>query len=125
MKTVIAGSRTVSKDDVEDAMQECPFTRDITTVVSGTARGADTYGEEWAGVWGVNIVRFPADWNRFGRKAAGMIRNKEMAEFSDALIAVWDGKSPGTKNMIANAKHLDLIVWVWDVSQGAGYYECP
>lgn len=123
MKTIIAGSRTVSKDDVEDAMQECPITRDITTVVSGTARGADTYGEEWAGVWGVNIVRFPADWDKFGR-AAGMIRNGEMAEFADALIAVWDGNSPGTRNMIANAKQRGLIVWVWDVSEQDGYYEC-
>lgn len=47
----------------------------------------------------IPVKRFPADWDRHGR-AAGPIRNCQMAQYADALIAIWDGKSRGTKNMI-------------------------
>ena len=54
---------------------------------------------------------YPADWERHGR-AAGPIRNEEMAEVSDALIAFWDGKSRGTKSMIEIARRKGLQVAV-------------
>jgi hypothetical protein len=123
MKTIIAGSRDLSIDDFIDAIEVCPLLGATSTVVSGTARGIDRFGEEYAEASSLNVVRFPADWARYNM-GAGKIRNKQMAEFSDALMAVWDGKSPGTKNMIAEALHLDLIVWVWDASIQEGYYEC-
>lgn len=47
----------------------------------------------------INIKEFPANWEKYGRRA-GMIRNNEMAEYADYLIAIWDGRSRGTKNMI-------------------------
>ena len=53
----------------------------------------------------------PADWERHG-KAAGPIRNAEMADVSDALIAFWDGQSCGTKSMIELAKRKGLQVAV-------------
>ncbi|WP_197026348.1 hypothetical protein [Polaribacter sp. Hel_I_88] len=56
-------------------------------------------------------MRFPAEWNKFG-KAAGPVRNKEMAIYADALIAFWDGKSRGTKNMIQLAKQNGLLLKV-------------
>lgn len=68
-------------------------------IVSGTCRGADRLGEKWAKERGLRIKRFPADWDGLGRKA-GHIRNEEMARYSDALVAFWDGSSPGTKGMI-------------------------
>jgi hypothetical protein len=122
MKTIIAGSRNIVRAEVLLAMTLCPFVNEITTVVSGTAKGVDRAGEDWAADNGINVVRFPADWKRY-KLGAGKIRNKQMAEFSEALIAVWDGKSSGTKNMIAEAIHLKLKVWVWDASKQEGYYE--
>ena len=68
-------------------------------IVSGKAKGADSLGERYAKERGYKIEVYPADWKKYG-KAAGMIRNKQMAEKADALIAFWDGKSHGTKNMI-------------------------
>jgi len=59
----------------------------------------------------LNLIKFPAEWNKFG-KAAGPKRNKEMAIAADALIAFWDGKSRGTKNMIELAKQKGLKVKV-------------
>ena len=71
----------------------------ITEIVCGVANGADSHGEYWAKVNGVPIKYFPAKWKKYG-KAAGTIRNSEMAKYADALVAFWDGSSTGTKHMI-------------------------
>ncbi len=109
MKVIIAGSRRLSNllaaRELARAIVESKF--EITEVVSGAAKGIDLLGENWALLHNVPVKRFPANWQRFGR-AAGFIRNGEMAEYADALIAVWDGRSQGTQNMIAEARNLKL-----------------
>lgn len=80
-----------------------------TEIVSGTCKGADLLGEKLAKKNNVNIKQFPADWNTHGKKA-GFIRNSEMAEYADALVAFWDGKSRGTKHMIDLATKHNLKV---------------
>lgn len=84
------------------------------TIVSGGAIGADRLGEMYAKECDYNLKIFKANWDEHG-KAAGPIRNKEMAEYSDMLIAFWDGKSKGTKNMIDTAlKHkLEVHVFIY------------
>lgn len=98
MKVIVAGSRSI-----EDWMtvHECLslFNDQIEEVVSGTAIGPDGYGEDWAEERDIPVKRFVPDWKTYG-KAAGAIRNAEMGEYADALIAFWDGKSRGTKHMI-------------------------
>lgn len=86
---------------------------DITEVVSGCARGVDLLGEAWAKGAGIPVTRFPAIWEVHG-KAAGAIRNQQMAEYAKALVAIWDGKSPGTKDMIRKAKARGLKVVVFN-----------
>lgn len=98
MRVVIAGSRSINDFDlIKEAVERSGF--DITEVVSGTARGADRLGEHWARTNNVPIKMMPADWDKNG-KAAGYIRNREMAEYADAAIIIWDGESRGSKNMI-------------------------
>lgn len=80
-------------------------------IVTGGARGVDALGKNFAIVNGYKHTEFPADWNGLGI-GAGHIRNGQMAEYADGLIAFWDGKSPGTKNMIAKARKLNLRVKV-------------
>jgi hypothetical protein len=81
--------------------------------ISGTARGADSLGERFANECGYEVIRFPADWETFG-KLAGFIRNDEMAKYASkdnnfgVLIAFWDGKSRGTKHMIDITKKYGL-----------------
>lgn len=84
---------------------------DSTTVVSGTAKGADKLGENWAELNNIPLEKYPADWNKFG-KSAGYKRNTEMANNAEALIALWDGKSRGTKHMIdiATTKKLQIYI---------------
>ena len=115
MKVVIAGSREgVSYSDVKTAIEESGFV--ITEVVSGTARGVDRLGEQWANKNNITVKPFPADWNTYGKRA-GYLRNTQMADYADALIAVWDGESRGTKHMIEEAKRKGLEWFVHLVKQ--------
>lgn len=111
MKTIIAGSRNIQDlRFVEQAIEESGF--NITQVVCGCARGVDDLGRKWAGNGNrIPVKLFMAKWNKLG-KSAGYIRNKQMAEYADALIAIWDGESKGTKHMIDLAKERGLKVFV-------------
>ncbi len=110
MRTIIAGSRNIpSLHHVGVAILKSGF--HITKVVSGCARGVDQMGEDWAELNGVEVDQYPADWALHGRKA-GCMRNVEMADNADALIAVWDGQSRGTAHMIQTAKAKGLKVHV-------------
>lgn len=98
MKVIIAGTRDILDYElVLRAIENSGF--DITEIVSGKARGVDSLGEIYAALNDLPVKEFPADWNKFG-KSAGFIRNKQMADYAEALIAVWDRESAGTKNMI-------------------------
>ena len=102
MRVIIAGSRDFGTDRHElellRAIRESGFL--IEEVISGGARGMDSLGERWAKERGIPVTVFPADWEGHGR-AAGPIRNAEMANIADALILVWDGESRGSANMRA------------------------
>lgn len=80
-------------------------------VVSGHALGADRLGEIWAERHAIKVTTFPANWQLHGKRA-GYLRNIEMAEYADALVAFWDGMSKGTKHMIDIAKSKNLQVRV-------------
>ena len=111
MRTIIAGSRDIiDLDVVLEAIANSGI--DITTVVSGGARGVDTLGEHAAKMMGIPVTRYEAEWDVYG-KSAGYKRNGVMAKNADALIAVWDGKSKGTEHMITLARLRGLKVFVW------------
>lgn len=113
MKVIIAGSRTILDfDKVLDAVMNAGF--DIDEVVSGGASGVDKLGEDWAAVNLTPIKRFTPEWTVYGR-AAGPRRNRQMAEYADALVAIWDGKSRGTLNMIEEMKRLGKPFWIEQV----------
>jgi hypothetical protein len=78
---------------------------------TGEMYGADFLGERYAKEYSIPIKPFPANWSKYGN-AAGLIRNKEMAAYSTHLIAFWDGKSKGTKNMIDEARAAGLKIRV-------------
>jgi len=113
MKTIVAGPRDFT--DRELVFNALTFAGEyITEVVSGGAKGVDALGEAWARENLIPIRRFPADWDYHGRKA-GPIRNRQMAEYADQLLAFWDGESKGTGNMIRQAKARGLNVVVWPI----------
>ncbi len=115
MKIIIAGTRYLTNyDDLTIAINTCDFTEAMTEVVSGAAPGIDTLGEQFAKTFGFPCKRFPAKWKEYG-KGAGFIRNEEMAKYADGLIAVWDGKSSGTWDMICRARSYKLQIHIHKV----------
>lgn len=115
VRLLIAGTREFNDYDflrrnmdyvVKEALQEYEI-----EVISGTARGADRLGERWAADRGYKVIRFPADWDQFGKRA-GMIRNQDMVNCADYAVYFWDGTSPGTKVCIDMAKRKEIPVLV-------------
>ncbi len=108
MRVIIAGSRTISdRTIVEKAIKDSGFL--ITEVVCGGASGVDAVGRQYAFDNNIRCSLFPAEWDKF-KKRAGPIRNRAMAEYADALIAVWDGKSRGTWSMMREMERLNKPV---------------
>lgn len=125
MKTIIAGSRTITDYlTVVAAITATKF--NITEVVSGKEpNGVDALGEQWAELEGIPIKPFPADWLQYG-KPAGQIRNRAMARYADALILIWDGQSKGSAGMFRYAKELGLEIFECIVSpNGVEYRRHP
>lgn len=106
MKLIIAGSRDIPVTEayhcIEAALAERSF--DITEVVCGKARGVDAAGELWAKDYKIPVKPFPADWSAHGR-GAGAVRNQQMAEYADRLLAVSNG-SRGTADMVRRMRSL-------------------
>lgn len=106
LKTIIAGPRNfVDYGFAVKVFERIPW--EVTEVVSGMATGVDTMGVRWAQENGIALKRFPANRRDHGR-AAGVIRNEEMARYAEGLVAIWDGRSPGTLNMIRKAEQYML-----------------
>ena len=94
---------------VKEAVTQANFL--ITEIVSGCANGVDELGELYADEISVPIKRFKPNWS-IG-KHAGFIRNVQMANYADGLIAIWDGESRGTKHMIEEMKKRNKKIYVY------------
>lgn len=115
-RVIICGSRNFA--DKERCFRYLDFHlkyRPYVEIVSGHAKGADSFGEEYAKEHNLKLTVFPADWKKYGR-AAGPIRNREMLQYaseeSPVIIAFWDGKSAGTKNMIEQGRKAGAEVYI-------------
>jgi hypothetical protein len=111
-KVIIAGGRDFS--DYQLLVEKCDkylANKTNIEIVSGTAKGADSLGARYAKDKGYSVKTFPADWAAFGKRA-GYLRNEQMANYANALIAFWDGESRGTKHMIDIATEKGLLVKV-------------
>lgn len=110
MRVIVAGSRSIDSFlVVSEAIEESGFRP--TRIISGGAKGVDAVGEQYADAKFLPISRFNADWEKHG-KSAGAKRNRVMAINADALVAIWDGKSPGTSDMISVAIMLGLPYYI-------------
>jgi len=115
MKLIIIGSRDLNLSDnfIHETLQM--FKLEPTEIVSGGAHGVDRSGENYVQTFNVHFKNpaatassfqakqlelkvFEADWEEHG-KAAGPIRNGQMAEYADALLLIWDGESRGSANI--------------------------
>jgi hypothetical protein len=113
MRTIIAGSRDIC--DIQlvcEAVEQSGF--EISVILSGKARGIDLDAIEFAKINGIPWEEYPAKWTIDGvfHPEAGMVRNAEMVAKADALIAIWNGRSKGTRGMVEIATKRGLKVYV-------------
>jgi len=100
-RIAIVGSRDYpSLPDVERFVKSLDPS---TMIVSGGARGVDRTAERAAKSRGLQTMVFLADWNTYGKRA-GYIRNEQIIDNADEVVAFWDGKSPGTADTIRKAR---------------------
>ena len=90
-RLAIVGSRGCPPINIASFL---PFVPD--TIISGGASGADTYAKEYAVKNGIPIIEFLPDYKKYGRSAP-IIRNRQIVENCDFVLAFWDGTSRGTK----------------------------
>lgn len=100
MKVAVVGSRNLNIN-IETYLDG----EMITELVSGGARGIDSLAEEYARHRGIPQTIFYPDYDHHGR-IAPLLRNREIVAYADLVIALWDGRSRGTKNAIDHARQL-------------------
>jgi hypothetical protein len=109
MKIAVIGSRTF--DDYGLLRKTLDAIPDISSIISGGAKGADSLAEQWAKEKGIGTVVFKPEWAKYGM-GAGVVRNRLIIEDCDYCIAFWDGKSKGTLNSIEMCKKLNKRITV-------------
>lgn len=102
MKVAVIGSRGFNDYDL---VKETLKHHTITLLVSGGAKGADSLGERYANENNIETLIFKPDWKKHG-PAAGPLRNTDIVNNADTIIAFWDGESKGTKDSITKAEKL-------------------
>ena len=107
MKVAIIGSRNLVNVEISKYIPE-----NVTEIISGGAKGIDTLAEEWADKNGVPKTIIKPKYERY-RRGAPLKRNEKIVERADLIIALWDGKSRGTKFTIDYAKKLKKEVKIY------------
>ncbi|MFB6375574.1 MAG: SLOG family protein [Bradymonadaceae bacterium] len=111
MRTVISGSRSITRYDYLKYALEHRCGWEISKILCGDADGVDQLAQRYARERDIELDVFEADWENYG-KAAGPRRNSEMVGRGEALVALWDGESNGTQDTINKAlrEHLTVLV---------------
>lgn len=98
---LICGSRSIT--DLSIGRYIHP--KEVGQVVHGGAIGVDTLAEQWAKNNNIESIIFPPNYEVYGKRAP-LVRDKEMVDYADLVIAFWDGQSHGTKYVIDYCKNI-------------------
>ncbi len=98
MKIAIIGSRNLIVTHLEKYLPDS-----VTEIVSGGAKGIDTCAKEYAIENHLLLTEFLPEYNKYGRRAP-LIRNLQIIDYADSVIAFWDGTSRGTAHVISVCK---------------------
>jgi len=114
LKLIVAGSRDWPwRQYIFDALDHYTknYPKEYIEIVDGGALGADRCGRDWAIERGIKYKTMNADWDGLGMRA-GLERNTQMAEYANAAIVFWNGKSTGSADMIRKASMAGMRVVV-------------
>lgn len=113
MKIAIVGSRSIDNLPLlEEIWDRLELDYD-NTIISGGAKGVDTNGRQLAEKYGMDIIEYLPDWNRYG-KSAGFRRNKTIIQECDECICIWDGESHGAKHDIDLCSEMKKVCHVYN-----------
>lgn len=99
---IIAGSREYAYTILVDKfVMNLP--KDVV-VVTGGARGVDSWATAIATECGLETIVHKADWNKYGRSAGPIRNNLMLSLYPGTLVVFWDGVSRGTKHILSAAK---------------------
>ena len=122
MKLAVIGSRTFNDYPLMEQilLDYIAVHGPVSAIISGGAKGADTLAEKFAEdhSYNLKLIIYPADWFGLG-KSAGFVRNQQIVDACDSLIAFWDGKSPGTHHAIIRAAKMGKEVSVIKITSGS------
>ncbi len=107
MKVAVIGSRGLT---VRNLQKYLPA--GTTEIVSGGARGVDTSAREYALANGIKLTEFLPDYNKYGY-VAPLKRNILIINYSDVVLAFWDGRSRGTKFVIDNCRKIGKEIHIF------------
>ena len=110
MKTAVIGSRSLNVIFLRDYIPAA-----TTEIVSGGAKGVDTLAKSYAEEIGCKYTEFLPEYEKYG-KAAPIRRNDEIIEYADVVVALWDGKSKGTKYVIDRCKKIGRSLIVYNMT---------
>ncbi len=98
MKLAIIGSRGLHVDNLEKYLPE-----NVSEIVSGGAKGIDSDAESYANANSIKLTVFLPDYNRY-KRGAPIVRNNQIVDYADEVLAFWDGASRGTLSVIEYCK---------------------
>ena len=113
MNITITGSRSITDHEIIAEVLAPFVVSGPHKLIHGAARGVDRLAAAWAKSAGWVVEAHPADWS-IG-KHAGFVRNAEMVSLADLVVAIWDGKSRGTKHTIDTALKKGVDLWVHQI----------
>lgn len=116
MKLAVVGSRSITDyQTVATSIVVSPWSPDV--IVSGGAQGVDTKAAHFADVHGLDTVTIEPDWDDWSGGHPALSRNTTIIKSADAVVAVWDGSSSGTKDSIDKALERNKPIYVNVVEQ--------
>lgn len=111
MKIAIVGSREPGNINFAKELEKRINIQSCDTIISGGAKGIDSLAAEYATANGLALVEIRPNYAKNGRGAT-FIRNREIVDNADMVVAFWNGTSKGTKYTIdyANKKGVTTLI---------------
>ena len=109
MKIAVIGSRNMVVNDLEDYLPQ-----EVSEIVSGGAKGIDACAKEYANEKGLKLTEFLPEYEKY-KRGAPLKRNIQIIEYSDEVVAFWDGKSRGTKYVIEQCEKRNKKITIFNL----------
>ena len=116
MKLAIVGSRDFYNYTYLENLLD-PIKEKIEWIISGGAKGVDSLAEKYAARNQIPFLLFPANWERYGKRA-GFLRNQQIVDAADYMLAIPTLQSRGTRDSIRRAEIKGIPIEVFEVVKG-------